>query len=80
MQKEMASEEQSTLANEIQHLKDDNSRLKSQLKEAQSKDRNTKDLRSQIEWLTKSEKRLKEEIQNQADKLRQAKTDLARKD
>ena len=39
-----------------------------------------KDLRSQIDWVTRSEKRLKEELGIMNDKLKQTKNDLARKD
>lgn len=39
-----------------------------------------RDFRGQVEWLTKQEKRLKEEVVSLNEKLKQMKSDLARKD
>ena len=39
-----------------------------------------RDFRGQVEWLTKQEKRLKEEVVSLNEKLKQCKADLNRKD
>jgi len=39
-----------------------------------------RDFRGQVEWLTKQEKRLKEEVVSLNEKLKQLKSDISRKD
>ena len=39
-----------------------------------------RDFRGQVEWLTKQEKRLKEEVVSLNEKLKQQKSDISRKD
>ena len=50
------------------------------MKEAQKQSGMVRDFRGQVEWLTKQEKRLKEEVVSLNEKLRQCKADLNRKD
>ena len=61
-------------------LKDDYAKQQKIIKEFHKRDNQTKDLRSQIEWLQRQEKTAKEEVICLNDKLRQAKLDLSRKD
>jgi len=61
-------------------LREEIARLKLQLKDAQKSDKACKDLRSQVDWLTKAEKRLKEEMLSLNEKLKATRGELARKD
>ena len=58
----------------------ENSKLKNQLKEAVKSEKMCRDFRGQVEWLTKSEKRLKEEILSLNEKLKGVRAELTRKD
>ena len=78
--KEAQDEETNQFLNNINELKDDYAKQQKIIKEFQKRDNQMKDLRSQIEWLQKQEKTAKEEVISLNDKLRQTKTDLARKD
>lgn len=78
--KEAQDEETNLFLNNMNELKDDYAKQQKIIKEFQKRDNQTKDLRSQIEWLQKQEKTAKEEVISLSDKLRQTKTDLARKD
>ena len=50
------------------------------MREAQKQDKLCRDFRGQVEWLTKSEKRLKEELLALNEKLKQVRSELSRKD
>lgn len=78
--KEAQDEETNQFLNNMNELKDDYAKQQKIIKEFQKRDNQMKDLRSQIEWLQKQEKTAKEEVISLNDKLRQTKTDLARKD
>jgi len=65
---------------EVQSLKEENLKLKTQLRDASKNDKVCRDLRGQVDWLTKSEKRLKEEILSLNEKLKSTRSELGRKD
>ena len=65
---------------DLQQLKDENTKRRSQARESAKNDKLCRDLRGQVEWLTKSEKRLKEEILSLNEKLKSVRAELARKD
>lgn len=51
-----------------------------QIKDSNKSTNITRDLRGQVEWLTNSEKRLKEELGQLNEKLRNSKNEQVRKD
>lgn len=79
-QKEAHEEETSSFITSMNELKDDYTRQQKLIKEFQKRDNQTKDLRSQIDWLQKQERTAKEEVISLNDKLKQAKLDVTRKD
>ena len=61
-------------------MKDENTRLKVQARDSAKNDKMCREFRGQIEWLGKSEKRLKEEILSLNEKLKSVRAELSRKD
>ena len=80
IQKEQTSKEQNQAQTDLQQLRDENNRLRAQARDYAKNDKLSRDLRGQVEWLTKSEKRLKEEILSLNEKLKSVRAELARKD
>lgn len=64
----------------MNELKDEYAKQQKVIKEFNKKDGQSKDLRSQIEWLQKQEKSAKEEVHILNEKLKQARLDVSRKD
>ena len=61
-------------------MKDENARLRTQARDSAKNDKMCREFRGQIEWLGKSEKRLKEEILSLNEKLKSVRAELSRKD